>query len=93
MLISWLVLFTSIVNGGAAPAAAVPATAAFPQPSVPKQWQIDGIRLGDLANEVRESGETRGRSSPTNGAKNAKYGATRTGKTSVCATGKFLSFR
>jgi len=53
MLISWLVLFTSIVNGGAAPAAAVPATAAFPQPSVPKQWQIDGIRLGDLANEVR----------------------------------------
>jgi hypothetical protein len=53
MLISWLVLFTSIVNGGSAPAAAVPATAAFPQPSAQKQWQIDGIRLGDLASEVR----------------------------------------
>ncbi|WP_239618500.1 hypothetical protein [Cohnella mopanensis] len=52
MLISWLILFSSIVNGGAAPAAAVPATAVYPDP-VPKQWQIDGIELGDPSSEVR----------------------------------------
>jgi hypothetical protein len=46
MLLSWLVLLSSIVNGGSPPAAAVPATVAYSDP-VPQQWQLDGIELGE----------------------------------------------
>jgi hypothetical protein len=46
MLLSWLVLLSSIMNGGSPPAAAVPATVAYSDP-VPRQWQLDGIKLGE----------------------------------------------
>ncbi|RED56769.1 hypothetical protein [Cohnella lupini] len=54
MLISWLILLSSIVNGGTAPAAAVPAAVIQPT-SPPKQWQLDGIQLGATAREVKEA--------------------------------------
>lgn len=70
MMISWLILLSSIVNGGAAPAAAAPAMLAPVVPSkvvpstvvptatphpVPhsKQWQLNGVELGDAASEVK----------------------------------------
>jgi hypothetical protein len=59
MLIPWLVLLSSIVNGGAPPAAAAAApapaataTAVEPDP-IYKQWQLNGIGLGDQAIEVK----------------------------------------
>jgi hypothetical protein len=54
MLISWLILFSSITNGGAAPAAAAPVTAVYPQPAQ-QQLTLDGIELGDKVVEVKEA--------------------------------------
>ncbi|QJD84364.1 hypothetical protein [Cohnella herbarum] len=54
MLISWLILFSSITNGGAAPAAAAPVTAVYPQPAS-QQLILDGIELGAKGAEVKEA--------------------------------------
>jgi hypothetical protein len=54
MLLSWLVLLSSIMNGGSPPAAAVPATVAYSDP-VPRQWQLDGIKLGEEMTGVTDN--------------------------------------
>jgi hypothetical protein len=51
MLLSWLVLLSSILNGGSPPAAAVPATVAYSDP-MPQQWQLNGIKLGEETTQV-----------------------------------------
>jgi hypothetical protein len=44
-MISWLVLLSLIINGGAQPAAAAPTAVVYNQ--MPEQWRLDGIELGE----------------------------------------------
>ncbi|OXS56166.1 hypothetical protein B1A99_20565 [Cohnella sp. CIP 111063] len=46
MWISWLLLLSSLLNGGPAPSSAAPAAVVHPQPVVPR-WELDGVALGD----------------------------------------------
>ncbi|RKP45847.1 hypothetical protein D7Z26_25190 [Cohnella endophytica] len=62
MLITWLYLFSSLLNGGSAPAAAAPVTplpiATMPGASPAESatpWQLQGIRLGETASDVKEA--------------------------------------
>lgn len=64
MLITWLYLFSSLMNGGSAPAAAVPAAPVLfsamalpsPLPAKPSTpWQLQGIRLGETTAEVKQT--------------------------------------
>jgi hypothetical protein len=50
MGISWLVLLSLIINGGAQPAAAAPTAVVYNH--TPEQWRLDGIELGENSYRV-----------------------------------------
>jgi len=63
MLITWLLLLSSLVNGNSPPSSAAPAAIVHPSPAG-RPWQLEGVALGDSEKQVRVQWGKPGRVTP-----------------------------